>query len=117
MLADDYKTTITDEFMWQMRSTTKNYCIVILKAGPKRNEDGAKKIIWEHGRRNHALRAAGVLSIVCPIADGSNVAGVGIFNASIEEVKKIMGEDPAIQAGVLIYETHACRSFPGDSLP
>jgi len=54
---------------------------------------------------------------VCPIADGSNVAGVGIFNANIEEVKKLMDEDPAVQAGVLIYEVHACRSFPGDSLP
>jgi hypothetical protein len=117
MLADDYKTTITDEFMWQMRSTTRSYCIVILKAGPNRNENGVEKIIWEHGRRNHALRAAGVLSIVCPISDGSDVAGVGIFNAPIEEVKKIMDEDPAVQAGVLIYETHACRSFPGDCLP
>ncbi len=117
MLSDDYRTTITDEFMRQRISATKNYCIVILKAGPKKNEDGAEKIIWEHGRRNFALRADGVLSIVCPISDGSNVSGVGIFNAPVEEVKKIMDEDPAVKAGVLIYETHACRSFPGDSLP
>jgi len=114
---DNYMTTITDEFMRQMISKTKNYCIVILKAGPNRNEDGAEKIIWEHGRRNFELRADGVLSIVCPISDGSNVAGVGIFNADVEEVKKIMDEDPAVKAGVLIYETHACRSFPGASLP
>jgi len=117
MLSDDYRTTITDELMRQRISATKNYCIVILKAGPKKNEEGAEKIIWEHGRRNFALRADGVLSIVCPISDGSNVSGVGIFNAPVEEVKKIMDEDPAVQAGVLIYETHACRSFPGDSLP
>jgi hypothetical protein len=110
-------TTITDEFMQQMLSTTKNYCIVILKAGPKRNEDGVEKIIWEHGRRNFALRADGVLSIVCPISDGSNVMGVGIFNAPVEEVKKIMDEDPAVKAGVIVYEVHACRSFPGASLP
>ena len=117
MLSDTYRTTITDEFMRQMISVTRQYCIVILKAGPRRNEEGVETIIWEHGRRNFALRAAGVLSIVCPISDGSNVAGVGIFNATVEEVKKIMDEDPAVQAGVLIYETHACRSFPGDSLP
>ena len=109
-------TTITDEFMRQRLSMTRQYCIVILKAGPKKNEDGVEKIIWEHGRRNFALRADGVLSIVCPISDGSNVAGVGIFNAPVEEVKKIMDEDPAVQAGVLIYELHACRGFPGDSL-
>ena len=100
-----------------MRSTTRQYCIVILKTGPKINEAGVETIIWEHGRRNFALRADGVLSIVCPISDGSNVSGVGIFNATVEEVKKIMDEDPAVQAGVLVYEMHACRSFPGDSLP
>ena len=110
-------TTITDEFMRQMLSTSKNYCIVILKAGPHKNQDGAEKIIWEHGRRNFALRADGVLSIVCPISDGSNVSGVSIFNAPVEEVKKIMDEDPGVKAGVFIYETHACRSFPGDCLP
>jgi hypothetical protein len=117
MLSDDYKTTITDELMRQRISATRNYCIVILKAGPKKNEEGAEKIIWEHGRRNFALRADGVLSIVCPVSDGSNVSGIGIFNAPVEEVKKIMDEDPAVQAGVLIYETHACRGFPGDNLP
>lgn len=110
-------TTITDEFMRQMLAKTKNYSIVILKAGPNKNEDGAEKIIWEHGRRNFELRADGVLSIVCPISDGSNISGVGIFNADVEEVKKIMEEDPAVKAGVLIYEIHACRSFPGSSLP
>ena len=110
-------TTITDEFMGLMISNTKDYSILLLKAGPNRNEDGVEKIIWEHGRRNFALRADGVLSIVCPISDGSNVTGVGIFNANAEEVKKIMDEDPGVKAGVFVYEIHATRSFPGDSLP
>ncbi len=110
-------TTITDEFMRQRISQTRQYCIVILKAGPNRNMDGVEKIIWEHGRRNFELRAEGMLSIVCPISDGSDVSGVGIFNAPVEEVKKIMDEDPAVKAAVLVYETHPCRGFPGDSLP
>ena len=109
--------TITDEIMRQRLSQTRHYCIVILKAGPKKHEDGADKIIWEHGRRNFELRAEGVLSIVCPISDDSNVAGIGIFNAPVEEVKKIMDEDPAVKAGILVYETHPCRGFPGDCLP
>src|SRR5260370_18721170 len=91
---ENYMATITDEFMRQMLSTTRDYCIVILKAGPNKNEEGVEKIIWEHGRRNFALRADGVLSIVCPVSDGSDVSGVGIFNASVEDVKKIMDEDP-----------------------
>ena len=110
-------TAITDEYMREMISKTRKYSIVILKAGPNKNKDGAEKIIWEHGRRNFELRADGVLPIVCPISDGSNVSGIGIFNATIEEVKKIMDEDPAVKAGVLVYETHACRGFPGSCLP
>ena len=110
-------TTITDEFMQQMLSKTKQYCVVILKAGPNRNDEGVEKIIWEHGRRNFALRAEGVLSIVCAVSDASNVSGVGIFNAPVDEVKKIMDEDPGVKAGVFVYEVHAGRSFPGDNLP
>lgn len=110
-------TRITDEYMQQMRAKTKNYTIAILKTGPNKNQDGAEKIIWEHGRKNYELRADGVLAIVCPIGDDSDVWGLDIFNASVEEVKKIMDEDPAVKAGVFIYEIHACRSFPGDSLP
>src|SRR6266576_3893631 len=116
-MEDEDMHTITDEYMRQMLPTTRNYSVVILKAGPHKHEPGAEPIIWEHGRRNFALRADGVLAIVCPISDGSNVAGVGIFNADVEKVTKIMDEDPAVQAGVLIYEIHACRSFPGSCLP
>jgi hypothetical protein len=110
-------TRITDDFMREMISKTKNYCIVILKAGPNRNAPGVEKIIWEHGRRNFALRADGVLPIVCPIADGSNISGIGIFNASVDEVKRIMDEDPGVKEGVFVYEIHVCRGFPGDCLP
>jgi hypothetical protein len=110
-------TEITDEFMEQMISRTKNYSLVILKAGPNRNIPGIEKLIWEHGRRNFALREDGVLPIVCPISDDSNIKGIGIFDSSVEEVKLIMDEDPGVKEGVFIYEIHPCRSFPGDKLP
>lgn len=109
--------TITDDFMRQMLPLAKSYCIVILKAGPKRHESGVDKILWEHGRRNFALRAEGLLSIVCPIRDDSEVNGVGIFNTTVEEARQIMDGDPGVQAGVFVYELHPCRSFPGDKLP
>lgn len=110
-------TTITDEYMREMLTKTRQYCVVILKAGPKKHEEGVEKIIWEHGRRNFTLRAEGVLPIVCPVSDGSDVSGIGIFNASLEEVKQIMDEDPGVKAGVFVYEAHMCRGFPGSSLP
>jgi hypothetical protein len=110
-------TTITDDYMRQMLSLSRSYCLVILKAGPRRNEPGVEPIVWEHGRRNFALRADGLLSIVCPTADRSDIRGIGIFNAEIDEVKKIMDDDPGVKAGVFVYETHPCRGFPGDGLP
>jgi hypothetical protein len=109
--------TISDEYMRQMLPTAKNYSVVILKATPKRAEPGADKIVWEHGRRNFALRQDGTLAIVCPVTDGSDVKGISIFNASVDETKKIMDEDPGVKAGVFVYEVHACSGFPGDSLP
>ena len=110
-------TTISDEFMMQMMTTTKTYTAIILKAGPNIGREDVKQIIWEHGRRNFALRADGLLSIVCPVMDASEVKGIGIFNAGEAETKKIMDEDPGVAAGVFVYEAHPCRSFPGDNLP
>jgi hypothetical protein len=109
--------TITDEYMRQMIAATKSYCVVILKATPKRKEPGMDQVVWEHGRRNFELRAQGVLPIVCPISDGSGVSGISIFNASVEEVRKIMDEDPGVKAGVFVYEVHPTRGFPGACLP
>ena len=97
-------TTITDEFMRQILPLAKDYCVVILKAGPNRIEPGVEEVIWEHGRRNFALHAERVLSIVCPISDGGNIAGVGIFNADVNKVKLLMDEDPGVKEGVFVYD-------------
>ena len=110
-------TTITDEFMRERISQAKSYTLVILRATEKRKEPGADKIVWDHGRRNMALNADGVLSIVCPVGDGSDVSGIGIFNASVDETKKIMDDDPGVKAGIFTYDIHPCRGFPGSSLP
>ena len=52
---------VTDEFMREMRPKTRQYTVIFLKATPKLKEQGAEAIVWEHGRRNHALRLSGVL--------------------------------------------------------
>jgi hypothetical protein len=63
----DSMTTITDDFMRQMMARTKEYCVVILKAGPNLHNESAMKTIWEHARRNFALREEGVLSMSVPL--------------------------------------------------
>ena len=108
---------ITDDDMRQMMTMSRDYSAVILRKVPGYNLPGAEKIVWEHGRRNFALRAEGILSIVCPVRDGGEVTGVGIFNGTVDEIRKVMDDDPGVKAGVFVYEIHACRGFPGDRLP
>lgn len=108
---------ITDEYMREMLSRTRTYSVVVLKATAKRDAPGADAIVWEHGRRNFALRAEGLLAIVCPMLDGGDIAGMGIFNADAERTRQRLDEDPGVQAGIFTYEVFTCRSFPGDALP
>ncbi len=109
-------TEITEEYMREMTQKTKPYTIVILHKTLKANDPGSDKIIWEHGRRNFQLRRDGILCIVCPVRDSSDMAGVGIFSTSLDETQKIMKEDPGVNAGIFEYEVHATRSFAGDAL-
>jgi hypothetical protein len=110
-------TTITDDFMRHMMTLSRDYSALILKKGPKFDQQGVEKIIWEHGRRNFMLHEEGTLPIVCPVRDGSDVSGIGVLICGVEEARKIMDEDPGVKAGVFVYEVHPCRSFPGSCLP
>src|SRR5262249_43713814 len=95
--------------MRQLLPTTRGYTLVILKRGPAYDPPRSDAIIWEHGRRNFALRAAGLLSIVCPVRDGTVLAGIDIFDAEPAAVEPLIRGDPAITAGVLTLRS-ACHS-------
>ncbi|MCU1584575.1 MAG: hypothetical protein JWM49_1131 [Microbacteriaceae bacterium] len=109
--------TITDDYMREMLHKTKAYTVLILKKGANYGAEGADAIVWEHGRRNFSLRAAGRLAIVCPVTDDSDVTGIGIFDLTVEETRAVMEEDPGVKAGLFVYEVHASRGFPGSALP
>ncbi len=109
--------TFTDEEMGQLLPTAKSYSVVILKKGPKFGDDSAPGIVWEHGRRNFGLRDDGVLAVVLPVTDGSEVCGIAVFAADVDNATALMADDPGVAADVFTYEVHACRGFPGDSLP
>jgi hypothetical protein len=108
---------ITDEYMQQMLGQSKTYTAVLLRVTEKASEPEARQIIWEHGRRNFALRAQGKLPIVCPAIDDSDWAGIGIFNATPQEVEQVLQDDPGVKAGLFTYELHPVRGFPTSSLP
>ena len=108
---------ITDEHMQEVLGQARTYTLLLLRRTPKLTEPGSREIVWEHGRRNMALRAQGTLPIVCPVGDDSEWAGIGIFPASPEEVTAIMDDDPGVKAALFTYELHPVRGFPGSSLP
>jgi len=110
-------TTITDEFMKQMLSMTKNFTATILKKGKYHNRPDAKRMIWEHGRRNFSICEDGLLSIICPVNDKSEIEGIRIFNVIVERTKQFMDEYPGAKEGIFEHEIHPIRSFPGDCLP
>jgi len=107
---------ITDEYTHDMLMTLKPFAVVLLRATPKRNEAGADQIVWEHGRRNLALRKDGRLCIVLPGNDESDIGGMMIFRTDVEETRKIMDEDPSVKAGIYAYDIHSVLGFPGDCL-
>ncbi|MDQ6773820.1 MAG: hypothetical protein M3024_12670 [Candidatus Dormibacteraeota bacterium] len=114
---------VTDEMLKTALPTTRPYTIVVLKAGPNFSLPGPGRdpdvmnTIWEHGKRNFALRAAGLMPIVCPISDGSGLTGVGIFDADPDDVERIMSGDPGVKAGIFTFDIHPTRGFPGSALP
>ena len=108
---------ITDEYMQEQLGRTRDYAVLLLWAGEQYGRESGDDIVWEHGRRNFGLRADGVLPIVCPVTDDTDLCGIAIFNTSVERARQIMNEDPGVQAGVFRYEVHPVRGFAGDSLP
>ena len=109
--------TFTDEEMGRLLPTAKAYSVVILSRGPNFDDEATPAIVWEHGRRNFALRDAGVLAVVLPVTDDSEVCGIGVFAATIDETAALMADDPGVATGVFTYRVHPCRGFPGDALP
>jgi hypothetical protein len=114
---------ITDEEFAAVRGSLRPFTIVILKAGPRfeppdpRFTSEVAGIILAHGRRNASLRRAGLMPIVCPVADDSDVAGVCILDTDADEADRIMSNDPGVRAAVFTYEIHAARGIAGSTLP
>jgi hypothetical protein len=108
---------ITDDFMREQLTLSRDYTLVLLHQGPAYGSEGFEGIVWEHGRRNFQLRAEGLLSIVGPVRDDSPLCGIGIFDGTIEQITEVMNADPGVQAGVFTFEVHPMRSFSGDALP
>jgi hypothetical protein len=108
---------ITDDYMRSRLPQAQGYTLALLRTTPKYSRPAADQIVWEHGRRNMALQQSGLMPIVCPVRDDSDLAGLGIFTVRPERVEEILREDPGVKAGIFSFEVHPIVGFPGSSLP
>jgi hypothetical protein len=108
--------SVTDEQIRALAATAKPYSLALLHWGPQRAMAGADAVELEHQRRMVALRAEGVIAVLCPVASDT-VAGVAIMTVPAEEAARIMAEDPCVRAGMMRVEVLPCHGFPGDALP
>lgn len=109
--------TITDEHMRSRLSEARSYTLLILRKTPEYSRPAADPVVWEHGRRNMALQQSGLMPIVCPARDDSDLAGICIFTVSPERAAEILSEDPGVKAGIFTFEVHAVGGFPGSTPP
>ena len=108
--------TISDDQMRARLGAAKTYTLMVLRKTTKYERPAHDAIVLEHGRRNMALVEAGLLNVVCPVGSDPELAGIGIFNADVDQVRAIYDEDPGVQAGIFQVDLYTCRGFPGAAL-
>lgn len=87
----------------------KTYILCILKTGPKDAEiqgDARKEIFAGHFANIGRLADEGKLAVAGPFGkNDKSWRGLYIFNvATVEEAEKLVVLDPAVKAGVFVYE-------------
>lgn len=92
------------------------YVLGLLKAGP--NTSGTKeeiaKIQEGHMANIKKMAASGKLLVAGPMGDRGELRGIFIFDAkTVDEVKAMAEEDPAIKAGRLVLELHPWYAAAG----
>ena len=89
----------------QIKMTT--YVLGIIRKGPnwgKGTEEDSKHIQEGHLENIRKMAAAGKLIVAGPLADDA-LRGIFIFGvSSIDEAKKLVGDDPAVKAGRLVVD-------------
>jgi len=94
------------------QARTSEVEIAFTELTPQRTE-----VVLTHSHLDrHGERWQGMLQVVLPADDDSDLAGIGIFAASPEDTRTIMDDDPGVRAGLFTYRMHPVRGFPGAAL-
>ena len=97
----------------------KQYFLVLLKRGPKRDQapEVAKQLQAGHMANMEAYANRGILQIAGPMMDDGDLRGIFILDVPDRAGAEAMcNDDPAVQAGRLMCEIHPWLSQPGAAL-
>lgn len=98
----------------------KTYYLVFYLKGPNRSQDSLTAANIQKGHLAHidSMYKAGKCPMAGPLLDDGHIRGILILTAaSLEEAKKLMEKDPAVQAGRLTFEVHPWMAARGSTLP
>jgi uncharacterized protein YndB with AHSA1/START domain len=108
---------IDDAAMLARLAAASTYTVALLRATDRFVRPAVDPVVWEHGRRNMALAEAGLMPVVLPVGDDTDLAGLGVFTTDEQGTAAILDGDPGVRAGIFTYELHPVRGFPGATLP
>lgn len=99
---------VADDKKAEPKYDMRFYVLGLLKRGPKWTAEDTpetRKIQEGHMANIQKMAAAGKLIVAGPMAGDGELRGIFIFDAkSIEEVKAMAEDDPAVQSGRLTLE-------------
>ncbi len=110
---------VTDEYVQSQIAKGKRYTIVFLIPGPHYHEqrEAPDLLHAAHLRYLFSLQEEDKLLINGPLAPGSAIVGISIYNShDLDEVRNWVEADPAVQAGRFIYEIYPWFGIPGGRL-
>jgi uncharacterized protein YciI len=108
-----------DDQIAQTVARGASYVLLLLWAGPNREQDETEQERLQHGHLRHlfGLRNAGQLLLNGPVVDGGDLVGIGIFRGTdLEAVRSLAEADPSVQAGRLRVDVRPWFGIPGDSI-
>ena len=116
----DTSELLSDAEIMEKIATAKKYVVFIFRYGPNRSQDEktAHEIQMAHLRYMFELREKHGLCLQGPFdGNAEKLSGLGIFaNKTLEEVKELMSDDPAVKSGRVVIEYYNWLGLPGDTL-
>ena len=106
----------------QIRETVARgsaYMLVLLWAGPHRDQDEAEveRLQHEHLRHMFTLRNQGELLLNGPVLDNGDLVGIAVYAGDDHDAVRALAEaDPSVQAGRLRVDVRPWFGIPGDTI-